>query len=248
MITHRIYVEGEGEVAFVLQLIQHLADGSLKAENQKEMKNASLKREDPSLTELSIQILAMGGSDPDTLKENFIKMKDDIAAGTTPLLILDADSDAPGHQPAGGFETRARYCEAKKKEHKIEAMRFFIMPGGSDGNLETLLDKAVSPKGKPTYDCVKSHFDCLCTIPEESRPKMIRHFCEKANKETGGTDFKPEHIHKQMFERYVYVMLYEGKSPKTSLTQRDYKDPDIWDLEAEALDPLKSFFRENISM
>ena len=144
------------------------------------------------------------------------------------MLIIDADTEK--HKPAGGFEARDKYLKQIKLDYDID-FKFFLMPNhSSSGNLESLLDKLISEKGKPFYKCLTNYSNCLEQLIKEEIPVKMSDY-----------DFN-----KKKFEWYIYSMLEDSRA-ESSLSKRDYSRDDLWNLDSEALTPLLTFLKEHLS-
>ncbi len=133
--------------------------------------------------------------------------------------MLDADNDWEGRK-AETLAFLARF--------NVDADRVFTFPNNSrEGNLETLLLDII-PNGK------KAVMECLST----------------ASTCVSGHGFHGMD-HKDMVYQYVCSHLDREQRKQRSKcapeAKRDYTDPAIWNLESEALQPLKDFLRLHLS-
>lgn len=236
-VSHRIHVEGEGEVVFFAYLIHDMYP-STSFEFSDENMRAVIKYEGNR----AIEVLAMGGIDPKKLDRTFAELKYSTQEGVESLLVIDADSDDPSHSPPGGYENRREYIESKKKDHGLDELPFFIIPEPEkSGNLESLLEQVISDKGKSTYDCITMYLECLVNINDEQRPTFVK---EKLCVKDGAGKFliKQSSMRKIGLEYYVYLMLGDKKARrKTHSTGRDYSDPDIWDMRSDGIRQIRDF-------
>jgi len=122
------------------------------------------------------------------------------------------------------FDGRLNELTALKAKFEFE---LFLFPNDKDnGNLETLLCEIVNPKHKKILECFDGFRDCISVNPDYRLP-----------------DDKTK--------MYVYVdTLVENKwsdgrdiaHPKN----RNYQNPDHWNLNHEYLTPLKTFLQNHI--
>lgn len=213
----RVYVEGQGEINFLTQLIYHHFKKVVKVEAS----GLKANFEDDQLR-LVIQVIdsqsGHGGINPKKMQKLFNEIQTNQLIGIETFIILDADT--ANHKPAGGFLKRKEYLEGYRTKGDF---KFFLIPdNNSDGNLETLLNTMISEKGKPFYGCLDSYINCLEQLSTPP-PGLVKYDLKKAK-----------------FEWYVFNMINKKKSKSTV---RNYKE-DIWDLDTLGLQPLVGFIKK----
>jgi len=142
------------------------------------------------------------------------------------ILIIDADTEKH-RQPLGGYVQRKKYLEGLKTEFGVDFDFFIIPDNNNSGNLEDLLDKIISPKGQPFYECLKNYTYCISKLEEEYYP----------------VDVIGEDMKKIRFDWYPFMMLGRDYRKQTTLSKRDYTN-DLWDLDSESLTPLLNFLKD----
>ena len=214
-----IYVEGKGDMNFICQFLKkHFEVVFPTAE--KDLKICGTH------ANYSVDLLTCsrgngnGGINSQILTSLLEQAKINAQAGIESIILIDADT--PAHaDPKGGFPFRQQFLSEKAADN---AIKYFILPDHqSDGNLEDLLDGLISEKGEKFYACLTNYTNCLSSIITENIPKGYANI----------SDFK-----KAKLEWYSFIMLGNKKS------DRDYTENDIWNLNAERLNPLKQFFYE----
>lgn len=128
------------------------------------------------------------------------------------LLVFDSD----GTYNNGGFKKRLIELKEIKGKFKINFKEFLFPNHQSDGELEDLLEMIIKPEFHPVLNCYNNYTDCISKI----NPAYI--LPDKKGK--------------------IYALtetLVGSKEAKG--TKRDYFNEEIWDLNHEALHPLKNF-------
>lgn len=155
-------------------------------------------------------------------KNKFLELED----GEKNLVIFDADYTTTG----GGFLKRKQWLEQQKnKEIQFE---LFLFPNNKDdGILETLLQRIVNPK----YEQLLSYF--------KEYEQKISKFNEKLGCEVFETPDEKARI-------YSYISAF-----KRTRTERErfknkhnwnFDNPEYWNMNSEALNPLKDFLKKNV--
>jgi hypothetical protein len=210
-----LYVEGRGEVHFISQFIEyHFNDFEFSF--GKERKNSRA-----NCNELKLKIQSLEGISAKRMQSLVKEIRSNEALGIECALIIDADTEEH-KKPAGGCENRLNYCQKLKEDHRLN-FKYFIIPNGKDdGNLETLLEGAISDRGKPFFNCLNSFRSCANKV--EIRSKEINV--------------------KEIFEWYEFMVHGNGK--ETKQTSRVYHPSELWDLNRSDLYPLKNFLENSI--
>jgi hypothetical protein len=165
-------------------------------------------------------IVPTGGKDNQQNATN--RMRSMSANGGTNLVIFDADNDIE--------ERRKELLEWKEKENlKFE---MFLMPNDKEyGTLETLLENIINPNNKPIFKCWDKYEGELRQLKIKGRTEPLTVPGKKA-------------------KIYAYLSALLGKSDdeqkKAQIEKRDYTNPLHWNLDAEYLEPLKEFLKNNL--
>ena len=126
------------------------------------------------------------------------------------------------------FDANGNYANRKAEIEAILAKanppipnNIFLFPNNNEnGDLETLLLSLTNPEYTDIMACFDSYRDCLM---KNARYK----------------DRIPNNKHKVY--SYVYTLLDKKEKDSKAGTKRDYLNKDHWNLEDEALNPLKDF-------
>lgn len=130
----------------------------------------------------------------------------------------DADKD---------IEARRKELEAVREQYHVE-FELFLLPNNKDaGELEDLLENIINPNNRPILDCWENYEKELVQldIPDRTPPPLT-------------TPAKKTKIY-----GYLEALLGESKSQKELIKEvnRNYKNTQHWNLDAEYLEPLKGF-------
>ncbi len=138
------------------------------------------------------------------------------------LIIFDADTKK--HENGGEENRRKKLTKILTKEGITNTPIFLFPNNKNEGEFETLLCKLIPENHQQIMKCFTSYKKCV----EESPQYEIYEF-EKA---------KP----------YVYISSCKEKSIRSKFKDNDWSfdNPIYWNLEHEALEPLKKFLTENL--
>lgn len=155
---------------------------------------------------------------------NIREMRINTDQGGVNLVIFDADKD---------IETRRKELETIREQYHVE-FELFLLPNNKDaGELEDLLENIINPNNRPILDCWEDYEKELVQldIPDRTPPPLT-------------TPAKKTKIY-----GYLEALLGESKSQKELIKEvnRNYKNTQHWNLDAEYLEPLKEFWVNNIS-
>ena len=136
---------------------------------------------------------------------------------------MDADKD---------IEARRHDIVAWKQVSGVQ-FNLFLLPNDKDsGALEDMLERIINPVNRPILDCWEDYEKELVKldIPGRTPPPLT-------------TPAKKTKIY-----GYLEALLGETRSQKELIKEvnRNYQDKRHWDLDAEYLEPLKSFLYQNI--
>ena len=184
--------------------------------------NIDLIVEDKQKAPLIGDIISLGGKSKLEDAQVILEMKKQI--GYTNLLILDADNP----EKNAGFEKVKSEITNIIEQKNLAIDDFFLFPNHQDdGDLEDLLIQTVNPKNQVIFDCWKAYESCLQDIKIEGRTETLTTPIKKAQ-----------------IEAYLSALLNNSnkQQKKAKVINRDYQNKDHWNLDTEALNPLKQFF------
>lgn len=154
-----------------------------------------------------------------------IRMHSMSANGGVNLVIVDTDKD---------FQIRKDEIAKWQQANKVQ-FELFLLPNNHDaGTLEDLLENIINPNNRPIFDCWEHYEQELvqidipgCTPPPLTTPAK-----------------------KTKIYGYLEALLGETKSQKELIKEanRNYENPQHWNLDAEYLEPLKAFLENNIKL
>lgn len=150
-------------------------------------------------------------------------LKEGMDYGATNLVIFDADDD---------IEARRKELLSIRDRYGVE-FELFLLPNNQDaGALEDLLEHIINPNNQPIFDCWQHYEDELVQqeIPGRTPPPLT-------------TPAKKTKIY-----GYLEALLGTTKREKELIKDpnRNYENPQHWNLDAEYLEPLKAFIKKNI--
>lgn len=168
------------------------------------------------------------GKDGDTDGYQKLKSEDAIGVmrqntdmGGINLVIFDADEDT---------EARRSELLVIKEEFGVE-FELFLLPNDKDaGALEDLLENIINPNNQPVMDCWQTYEEKLreVRIPSKTPPTLT-------------IPAKKTKIY-----AYLETLLGKSRSQKKLIkdANRNYKNTQHWNLDAEYLEPLKEFLQK----
>ena len=168
------------------------------------------------------------GKDGDTGGYQKLKSEDAIGVmrqntdmGGINLVIFDADEDT---------ESRRAELLAIKEEFGVE-FELFLLPNNKDvGALEDLLENIINPNNQPVMVCWQTCEEKLreVRIPSKTPPTLT-------------IPAKKTKIY-----AYLETLLGKSRSQKKLIkdANRNYKNTQHWNLDAEYLEPLKEFLQK----
>ena len=153
-----------------------------------------------------------------------IRMHSMSANGGVNLVIVDTDKD---------FQIRKDEIAKWQQANKVQ-FELFLLPNNHDaGTLEDLLENIINPNNRPIFGCWEHYEQELVQldIPGRTPPPLT-------------TPAKKTKIY-----GYLEALLGETKSQKELIKEanRNYENPQHWNLDTEYLEPLKAFIQNNIS-
>ena len=152
------------------------------------------------------------------------RMRTNTANGGTNIVIIDADADIVARQAE---------ILSWKQQHELEFV-LFLLPNNQDaGALEDLLENIINPNNRPIMDCWENYEKELVKldIPGRTPPPLT-------------TPAKKTKIY-----GYLEALLGESKTQKNLIKEanRNYKNTQHRNLDAEYLKPLKDFLEQNLT-
>ena len=168
------------------------------------------------------------GKDGDTGGYQKLKSEDAIGLmrqntdmGGINLVIFDADEDT---------ESRRAELLAVKEEFGVE-FELFLLPNDKDaGALEDLLENIINPNNRPVMDCWQTYEEKLREVRISSKTPPTLTIPAKKTK----------------IYAYLETLLEKSRSQKKLIkdANRNYKNTQHWNLDAEYLEPLKEFLHK----
>ncbi|MBR6604271.1 MAG: hypothetical protein IKK92_00130 [Prevotella sp.] len=148
-------------------------------------------------------------------------MRQNTDMGGINLVIFDADEDT---------EARRSELLVIKEEFGVE-FELFLLPNDKDaGALEDLLENIINPNNQPVMDCWQTYEEKLreVRIPSKTPPTLT-------------IPAKKTKIY-----AYLETLLGKSRSQKKLIkdANRNYKNTQHWNLDAEYLEPLKEFLQK----
>lgn len=132
------------------------------------------------------------------------------------LIIFDADSPQNG----GGFTKRKKELEDTLKKLGVKADVFLFPNNRDDGDFETLIAQlAQKEKHKRFFECYEDYEKCL------------------------GTDYLSPNLKGKLFTYISAMPMSKTKRDRLGQGQWLFENNDYWNLESEALEPLKGYLK-----
>ena len=152
------------------------------------------------------------------------RMRSTTDNGGINIAILDADED---------IDARRKDILNWKQEHGVE-FELFLLPNDKDaGTLEDLLENIINPNNRPIFDCWEHYEQELVQIDILGRtPPPLTTPARKTK-----------------IYAYLEALLGETKNQKELIKEanRNYENPQHWNLDSEYLEPLRSFLVDNLT-
>ncbi len=153
-----------------------------------------------------------------------IRMHSMSANGGVNLVIVDTDKD---------FQIRKDEIAKWQQANRVQ-FELFLLPNNHDaGTLEDLLENIINPNNRPIFDCWEHYEQELVQldIPSRTPPPLT-------------TPAKKTKIY-----GYLEALLGESKSQKELIKEvnRNYENPQHWNLDSEYLEPLRSFLVDDLT-
>lgn len=217
-----IFVEGTDDYDLILVLVKELR--ATKPHPTKRNKREGQAVTTYLLTEGSydeILISSMGGwHQLGPNQEPAIQQARDSGGKT--LIIFDADE-----APAERAETLKQRIAAYDPDPAI-----FLLPGpNATGELENLLLQLVQPQHQAVMTCYDEYEQCLQSLSIGGQPY-----------------YNTPSIKRRLYD-YVNVMPLQGDQWERHHKkggQKIFENPDLWDLDAPAIQPLRAFLAQHI--
>lgn len=214
----KIYVEGKADLIFFTQYISIILNVNYSI--TKNFSKSELVTGDGHKIELQYVGLDvdLGGIDNVKLSAVVKEIESDRAIGLNSYLIIDTDTVDHTH-PSGGYIARKDYLLSLGLDHSY----FFLIPNNNDdGNLESLLERVISPGSIALFHCVSGYINCI--MPNQPNYEGLQAFGD---------------LNKKKIEWFIYLFLGPNRSIRNS--ERNYLDHNMWDLNSPHLDILKAF-------
>lgn len=160
-----------------------------------------------------------------TTEQTFInEMQRTTADGGVNLVIFDADTDC---------EERRRELLDWKRRSLVDFELFLFPDNVNSGELEDLLQNIINPENQPVMKCWDKYEESLKNVSLTWRNGMPL-----------TTPAKKTRIY-----AYLEALLGASNSEKDKIKEknRDYKNKNHWDLQAQALSGLTTFLKEHLA-
>lgn len=160
-----------------------------------------------------------------TTEQTFInEMKRTTADDGVNLVIFDADTNC---------EKRRKELLDWKRRSQVDFELFLFPDNINNGELEDLLQGIINPENQPVMECWNKYEDSLKNVSLPWRGEMPLTLPAK----------------KTRIYAYLEALLGASNSEKEKIKEknRDYKNKDHWDLQAQALSGLTAFLKEHLS-
>lgn len=168
---------------------------------------------------INSDIINLGTNALGELKKNIQNFRKNTDKGKDNLIIFDANGEF------GNFETKYKELLKFIKNNSLQCDIFLIPNHSDNGNIEDLLEKIINPANKMIFECFEKYQDCL-----KQNPKF----------------FVP--VKKTKIYAYVDTLITNRKEAKNAKEEnRDYSNPENWDLHNDYLKPLHDFLSKYFS-
>lgn len=171
-------------------------------------------------TQDQYKIICVGGNS--NLVKTANKFKENTIEGGKNLIVFDADTPATGC----GFHATLQRIHQELKSNNMQADGIFLFPNNADdGIFENLLEQLMQKTAHSHWvDCYNDYETCL------------------------GNQYLTPNLKGKLFT-YISAQktLSNTKRNKLGSGQWQFNDPQYWDLNVPALQPLKDFLSKNIS-
>lgn len=215
-----IVVEGKADIVFLIHYLAYLS----------RIDSPIYKEESPvdlSVNGKNIRIIFTKGKDRIKKLAPFIRQH--IDKGYKVLFVFDADDDVSLSQD-NILTQWGKFDLSVKPE-------IFLFPNDRDsGTLETLLIQCIHTCNAPLLD----YWQNLPGKQEDILSELNTRY-----KACGGCTTR-QTLHGPDDKMAIYSYAYQLTGNKAHETKRDYSDKKVWDLDSEALEPLRDFLRKNI--
>jgi hypothetical protein len=210
----KIYVEGVADAKFIQDFINHHYGVTLTIKTIEDKSHFTHGQ----IIDLKGKDKLLGEKELAKLKPPFQMYNDD---GGQNIVILDADEPING----GSFSVRQKELQTVKDGGL--PFEFFLLPNHKDdGDLETLLVQIINQDNQEIFNCWNGYESCLTHISIKGRGPLT-------------TPARKTKIY-----AYLEALLGVTKDEKKKIKEkeREYQNPAHWNLNADALQPLKDFF------
>ena len=174
------------------------------------------------------EIVCVGGKD--NLSKHEVKLAEHESDTEVNLIIFDADTPTTG----GGYKKRAEELKQTLDLLNENSNRneIFLFPNNEgDGALEDLLEQIINPE----HCCIMEYFDTY----EQSLA---------SHKDTDGKD--KYQTPDQKARMFAYISAFKKASTQREHLKKGdwmFDNPQFWDLNAAALQPLKNFLAHHLN-
>lgn len=139
-------------------------------------------------------------------------------------IIFDADTP-----PEGGNENRRQLIEQFRTENNLNFELFLFPENTSDGDFELLLEGGINDNHRRILDCFDDYEHCIGQF---------------------NSDQKVYNLPIRKSKIYAYVDTFPKSNKQSEKFKQGYffyKNPEIWDLSSEQINPLLDFIQKGIT-
>lgn len=154
-------------------------------------------------------------------------MQSNTDEGGVNLVIFDADTE----KNEGGYDKRKEELLKRKEELGLEFELFLWPDNRSDGDVEVLMERIARQDLYPEF------FDCFSKYER----------CISQRKKINGLPFYQTPNRKGKLHTYFHALpISNTKKKKFGKGFWRWEDAEIWNLDSEALEPLKEFIKKHL--
>ena len=154
-------------------------------------------------------------------------MRANSDSGGKNLVVFDADTSANN----GGFEARQKELLDKGKALGLEFELFLWPDNATDGDVEVLMESIARKDLYPEF------FDCF---------SKYEHCISQRKNEKGEPFYTTPNRKGKLHTYFNSLPISNAKKNKFGSGAWRWTDTDIWDLDAESLNPIKEFLLKHL--
>ena len=227
-----IFVEGTDDHDLLLALVQQLKSVGPHPTKASSRQNGEATTYLQLLPAGDTILIASTGGWSKLGKNQAVFMQEARDFGGRTLVVFDADYDTPAHEAGGYAQRQAALLQKLQPFDPAPAVFLFPQPS-RDGDLETLLLELVQPRHERVMTCYDDYETCLSQYLDA----------------TGTAPYYNAPSKKRRIYDYVNVMPLAGEQWERHHRkggQKIFENPDLWDLAAPAIQPLREFLASQL--